>query len=290
MKSAPIPTYLAHLKQEGKRPKTITVYGKVLFRLQEENSDPISDLFYEEILRYLGSIKGRGAWRNTVAIILRNYYTWLINQGHRNDNPLQHINIKAPKQREYPVMSAEEIDKIFQHAKPKIQGLIYHLQWTGVRISEAIGSKKEDFLLDKVDSDGNPAPEMLVRGKGGTNTYLPLLNPKHVSWLKKRLFSKRTGERLFPLSYHQAWYGIHVAAKRAGVQKMIYNEDGQHCYYVHPHAFRHYFATWASRAGFEITLIQRLVLHKNITTTMRYIKINNDSIRSRAKELFVASG
>jgi|GEM_PF-2543896 len=289
-KTVPIPIYISHLKQEGKKASTIYQYEKLLLKLQKIHSFPITCLSYGEIIRFLESIGGRGIWRNTATIILKEFYKWLVNQGYRKDNPLEFLKVQHQRTREYPVFTSQEFIRILNASKPKVRDLLLHLRWTGLRISEALNSRKSDFMLDRVDNYGNAAPEMLVRGKGGTNIYIPLLNPTHVSWLKKRLFSKQSQERLFPMSYQQAWYGIHKAADRAGVQRMLYNEYDQPRFYITPHSIRRFFATWALQKGFDITMVQKLLRHKDINTTLRYAKVSNDMIRDRLQKLMVNNG
>lgn len=286
-----IPTFLDYLKEEGKKGSTVLLYGKILFKFQEKYHFSIASLTMQDVIDHLKTIGGRGSWKKVVILALKKYYNWLVDIGYRPDNPIEKIKPPKPKVREYLPLTPQEFTRIRDAAKLPIRDLLIHLRWTGLRIQEALDSIKSDYLLDRVDADGNPAPEMLVRdGKGGTNIYVPLINPKHVAWLRRRLFNKAPDDNLFNLTYNQAWYGIHHAAARAGVQYRVYDEEGQNRYYVTPHSIRRFFATWALRSGYDITMVQRMLRHKDISTTMRYAKADNDMIRLRTKELRVANG
>ena len=44
---------------------------------------------------------------------------------------------------------------------------------------------------------------------------------------------------------------------------------------VHPHMLRHGFGTMASEANIKTEVIQQMMRHKNVNTTMKYVHINN---------------
>ena len=56
-------------------------------------------------------------------------------------------------------------------------------------------------------------------------------------------------------------------AKKAGVP------------WIHPHSFRHFYATNLLRSGAKITVVQELLGHANIETTARYLHVTESDLR-----------
>ena len=64
------------------------------------------------------------------------------------------------------------------------------------------------------------------------------------------------------------------AARSAGIAKSI-----------HPHLFRHAFATHLLEAGVNLCTIQALLGHANLTTTARYLQVADVNVRGTTSPL-----
>ena len=74
------------------------------------------------------------------------------------------------------------------------------------------------------------------------------------------------GENDFP--------GLPQTARSAGITKSI-----------HPHLFRHAFATHLLEAGVNLCTIQALLGHANLTTTARYLQVADVNVRGTTSPL-----
>jgi integrase len=266
-----VPEFIDHLRQRKMprplRASTIKVYGTVLLRWRDVYPGDINTATEDEIEGFLNRIRGNGSWRYVAAVALKNYYRWL-------GRPLgDRFKISLPAAREYPAVTDVEFELIKRHASPRIRNLINFLALTGVRISEALGAQAGDFELDRIE-DGRRRPAMKVRGKGGKIRRIPLVHRGLVEWLRRQVAGPFEG-----MSYDQAWGGIHAAAERAGVQRLI-SEPGEYPprYYVSPHAFRRYAATRLLDRGVDIDVVQTVLRHSNINTTLRYAKTRENRV------------
>ena len=80
-------------------------------------------------------------------------------------------------------------------------------------------------------------------------------------------------ERLFPISRQAAFKLIRKAAKRAG----LIARGGRE---ISPHILRHSFAKNCLNQGVPITVVQKLLGHASITSTMVYLKVDPAEARA----------
>ncbi|MBN1881034.1 MAG: tyrosine-type recombinase/integrase [Deltaproteobacteria bacterium] len=269
----PIPAFITHLKNQGKRPGTWRLYGKILMRLQEHKNTwgPVTGRTTAQIEDFLSSIGGTGKWRKVNTIAVKNFYRWLHERGAIPNDPTAEIGTPKVPEREYLPPTEAEVARIRAAAGPRIAALLFHLEHTGLRISEALGTRREDVLLDRVEN-GKLRPALLVEGKGGNRIHLPLLNAQHVEWLRRRLRHMEPGDRLFRFTYSTAWYGIHHAAVRAGVQRVVYDDENRNQYHISPHSLRRFFAKRLVDRGVPINTVQYLMRHRSVETTAKYAR------------------
>jgi integrase/recombinase XerD len=133
----------------------------------------------------------------------------------------------------------------------------------GLRVSEAVRVKVDDI-------DAVRGVLRVRRGKGGKSREV-MLSPKLLRALRSYwhaaqpplpyLFvSARTGRPVCPDSIRTA---IHRAHTDARMKKS-----------VTPHTLRHSFATHLLEGGTDIRVIQHLLGHRSVMTTMRYTRVS----------------
>lgn len=147
---------------------------------------------------------------------------------------------------------------------PKYRAIVLTTYGAGLRVSEVC-------KLRVTDIDSRRMLIHLRKGKGGRDRYVPL--PERVLFALRRywVLSRPTGPELFPgqsaaatISAGAVRSQLHQAATKAGLGKR-----------VTPHTLRHTFATHLLELGTDIRVIQMLLGHRSIRTTVRYTRVTD---------------
>ncbi len=163
------------------------------------------------------------------------------------------------------VLSGTEVTRLLDAIESiKHRAVIMTAYGTGLRISEVCNLQVEDI-------DSKRMTLRVRHGKGNQARYVPL--PERVLFLLRRYWAFEQPKRpwLFagaqtgcPLSPASVRYHLGAAAKTTGLTKR-----------VTPHVLRHSFATHLLELGTDIRVIQMLLGHRSIRTTVRYTRVTS---------------
>jgi integrase/recombinase XerD len=208
---------------------------------------------------------------------IRAFYKFLLIEGEISENPSTliespKIGLKLPD-----VLSVEEIDSMIgmiDLSKPeghRNKAILETLYGCGLRVSELTGlrmtdiHRKEGFII--VTGKGNKQRlvpisrtavkyiHMYIAGR----QLLPVIHDENIVFLNRR-GRKLTRAMIFHI--------IKDLAERAGIKKNI-----------HPHTFRHSFATHMVQAGADLRAVQEMLGHESIITTEIYTHIDRTFLR-----------
>ena len=246
--------------------------GKWLSRNKKDflNAD-LSDLTY-----FLVEKKSEGYQFSSIArtlFCLRVFFTWLQSNRTRTDNPAELLESPKLWTTLPELLAPDEIDLLLESVDGKLpivlrtRAIIETLYGCGLRISELTGLKTSDLNLSQ--------DYLKSFGKGSKERIIPF--PKSVkkaltTWLTKGrpVFEKgKSSEFLFigqkkkPLTRQHVWLEIKKLAMKAGIQKNI-----------HPHIFRHSYATHLLAGGGDLRIVQELLGHADIMTTQKYTQVD----------------
>jgi len=220
--------------------------------------------------RYYSSIKG--------------FFSYLFSNKYIKANPVEKVMPPKLSKNLPSVLSLGEIDSIL--LKPDVEnklglrdrGILEVLYACGLRVSELIGLKISDLFFD----------EEIIRvfGKGSKERLVPI-GSSAVKWTKEYLtksrpmLAKKTksenvvflNNRGTKLSRMGVWKIVDHYVKEAGIQKE-----------VHPHTFRHSFATHLLEGGADLRAVQEMLGHADISTTQIYTHIDRDYIKQVHKQ------
>jgi integrase/recombinase XerC len=201
---------------------------------------------------------------------LRTFFNYLIRESQLKLNPA--LDVRAPKApKRLPVtLDADQMARLLEfRADAEIdkrdKAIMELFYSSGLRLAELVGLGFQDIdLNDRV---------VRVLGKGSKTRVVPIGRFAIIAlqeWLQERsqipmqendaVFVTRQGKRLTPRAIQlrvAAW------AKRQGL--------GQH---VHPHMFRHSFASHLLESSQDLRGVQELLGHANISTTQVYTHLD----------------
>lgn len=249
----------------------------------------------EDVAAFLTSLFNDGISGRTQARALSSltaFYKYLLLENLINENPTDKID--APKLgRKVPtVLSVEEIDKILRSVDlSKNEGIrnraiIEVLYSCGLRVSELISLKLSDIFFKeqfiRVLGKGNKQ-RLIPLGQVAINaieSYLPIRNEllsnvrekpgvtlgkssrfQKFSEAEDTLFLNRRGGSL---TREMVFLMVKKVVSRSGVRKDI-----------HPHTFRHSFATHLVENGADLRAVQDMLGHQSILTTEIYTHISS---------------
>ena len=167
------------------------------------------------------------------------------------------------------VLSPDEVARLLEAAPgPKYKATLSAAYAAGLRVSEVVALKISD-----IDSD-----RLLLRieqGKGRKDRFA-MLSPRLLELLRDWYRIARPAVWLFPgrdpmlpLTTRQFARAVHAAASLAEIKKR-----------VTPHTLRHSFATHLLEQKIDVRLIQVLLGHAKLETTVLYTQVATNVIRA----------
>jgi len=262
--------YLAALNVECRSPKTIARYEYEIKRMMQFVKVPTRQITVYHLRGYLQAEKTRGVSDGTLEGLRQlysAYFNWLQRESLIERNPTANLGSVKVAKKEKKTYSETDIEKLVRGCRTlRDRAIIYFLYSTGCRISEMTG-------LDRANV--NPeALECVVHGKGGKDRTVYLSQVAGMvltEYLESRkdsspaLFAGRATARIKPGGVRAM---LKALAKECGVD------------HVHPHKFRRTRATELCRHGMPIHEVASVLGHEKIDTTMKYVVLNKDDIRS----------
>jgi len=201
---------------------------------------------------------------------LRFFYTVTLNRKIEIERiPLPRYEKKLPL-----ILSKEEVRALL--TAPRNLGhraILAVMYGAGLRVSEAAKLKVGDLDRER--------RVIWVRGgKGNKDRQVMLAEPlrdllaAYWKWKRPTDWFFPGGKAGCPLSTKTIFLTCRKAAERAGLTKR-----------VHPHSLRHAFATHLLDDGVSLIIIQRLLGHRDLKTTSRYLHVSDLALRSTKSPL-----
>ncbi len=251
----------------------------------------LSDVGDEHIEKYVVVLREFGLSAKSIArniSALKGFHRYLLGENFTTYDPTQ--NIDAPKiGKKLPdVLSEKDVNAILsacdksnistKNIWKRDRAILETLYATGMRVSELIHLKQTDVYAD----------QQLVRviGKGSKERLIPIGEPA-LQWIDDYtrevrsglVKDKKTNDAVFlnvrgrPISRMTVWNIVQEYTKRASVKKE-----------VHPHTFRHSFATHMLEHGADIRAIQEMLGHADIGTTQIYTHVDRSLLKEAYKK------
>jgi integrase/recombinase XerC len=267
--------YLAELERRGASRHTLRAYGSDLEQFASYFEPPDTDPpLMEEVdlplLReWLSGLYDQGletvSVRRKVAAV-RALYKFLRTEGDLESNVAARLRTPKAKQRLPDVMSAEKtnilLDLVDQHAKERDVALLELLYGCGIRVGELVG-----INLGDLDLAGG---WLRVVGKGNKERQVPVPAPA-VSVVERYLAVRPSSpESALFLGNRGGRLGDREVRRLVKKYALVGVGDST----VHPHSFRHAYATHLLADGADLRAIQELLGHARLSTTQKYTQVS----------------
>lgn len=196
---------------------------------------------------------------------VRSFLTWCVREGHLTSSAADLIdNPKLPKSLPKS-LSVEEAFALCEPNNWRDKAMIELLYATGIRISELVALNHEHLDLEN--------KVIRVMGKGQKERLVPFHDrcARALASLPSPLMGEGQGEGA-PLFTGTRGKRIHPCSVRRMLRN--YGQSLGITGSVHPHRFRHAFATHLLESGADLKAIQEMLGHSSISTTQRYTQVN----------------
>jgi integrase/recombinase XerD len=263
------------LQLAGYAKRSSESYVSSVLRLQRFYNKPLEDITEEELRQYWLCCQSQFGWS---AASLRISYAGI--QHFFSKTLVRSWNIfnqiKWKREQTLPtILSLQEVRKII-YALPTLQSHAFYLTLysLGLRLREATTLKVADILSDR-------GLVHIHAGKGALDRMVPL--PKiTLLTLRKYYKTHRNPQWIFPALGRNGGKDAHFAKEPvsdSGVQGVLQRTLKRLGFkkHIHPHVFRHAYATHLLEANIPIRHVQKILGHKTLQSTMVYLHVTTQA-------------
>jgi len=278
--------YLDHVSLvAGHSANTLFAYRRELARYvtfcHNHGVDNPKEISPPMVGEFVAMLSGEGLAPSSVArglSAVKSFHKYLVQQDAAKQNPARPIRTPRLPRKLPDVMSVRQMQMLLEAPAPndahclRDKAILAALYGCGLRVSEAA-----NLAVDDIDFR---AGFMRVRGKGDKERLVPFGTMTQQA-LKRYLDSPsrrdaETGARDHAflsqkgghLSRMGIWLIVRRAALRVGLGKRI-----------HPHTFRHSFATHLVEGGADLRSVQMMLGHQSVSTTQIYTHLDRTHLK-----------
>lgn len=260
----------------------LNAFYSFLTRFGSETCSP-AEIDHISIREFLSDLHQKGNSRGTVArklAAVRSFFRYLYSQGTISSNPAKLVHtprLPDPKPRFLSIRQIETIldlpddnsDRGFRD-----RAILELLYASGVRISELVQMNVEDISLKQrlVRVYGKGKKERIVPFGQRARLALEVYLARRAALLRRH---KSTRE---PNAVFLNLRGSRISARSVQRNLENYIRKSALLLNVHPHLFRHSFATHLLNNGADLRSIQELLGHSSLSTTQKYTHLSVEEL------------
>ena len=210
------------------------------------------------------------------------FYKFLLTEGRIDQDPARFIKsprhtLKIPQQ-----LSREEMERLLSYPSKSFEEfrtvtMIDLLYAAGLRVSELIGLRLENVNLKE--------GWVLAYGKGSKQRFVPIHHEvcqrlkNYIAARENRFAGKEVSSELFlnnrgkKLSRISVWKDLAALGRKANISTAL-----------HPHLFRHTFASHMLQGGADLRSLQEMLGHADLATTQIYTHLDVRNLKDKHKK------
>lgn len=276
--SEKVKLFIAAKRLEGLSSHTLTGYGIELRTFGRFVQKPVADITTTDIRSFLGQYEHlKLSTLSRKISVLKSFFSWLADEELLAKDPARKIKPPKPEKRLPKALDLEDLEMIRESCRTlRERALVEVFYATGCRLGEIQTLNRQDIDWQE--------KSCRVFGKGGKEREV-FFSWKAIYHLKKYLKNRNDAHpALFVterrpiqrLSRRGIQREIRIIAERAGVQKR-----------VHPHVYRHTFATLTLNNGADLVVVQSLLGHSNPATTQVYAQLTSGRRKEQYRKYLV---
>lgn len=280
-------SYIHYLEiEKNASSNTIASYKLDLERylayLEERKIQSLNEVKETHISEFISLLYNLGLSPNSTSrnlSAIKMFHRFFVSEGITNADPTIYVEKPKLKKQLPEVLTQDEMETILNQPNTveplgiRDRAILETMYATGVRVSELTSLKQSDIRAD--------IGIIHVVGKGNKERLIPI-GKSALDWISKyqndvrpKYSRKGRGHNVLflnvrgtPLSRMAIWNIVNRCARQAGIQKE-----------VHPHTFRHSFATHLLEGGADLRAVQEMLGHSDIATTQIYTHIDREYLK-----------
>ena len=270
-------------------PNTIDAYGSdvdsFLQYCEAAEQDPLKigpDFLdqYHTQLREIEHLAPASISRKLEAI--KCFYKFLLIEERIKEDPTRFLKAAKRTQKIPQQLSRQEMERLLSFPAQKFEDIrtltmIDLLYAAGLRVSELINLRLENVNLKE--------GWVLAFGKGNKQRFVPLHHEvcrriaNYLATREARFAGREVASELFlnnrgtKLSRICVWQALAALGRKANISTPL-----------HPHLFRHTFASHLLQGGADLRSLQEMLGHESLNTTQIYTHVNIQDIRAKHRK------
>jgi integrase/recombinase XerD len=221
---------------------------------------------------------------------IKSFHLYLLSEDIIRKDPSEHV--ESPKLRRHlptvlTFVEIENICRIVPVDNPlgnRDRAMIEVLYACGLRISELLSLLVREIYFK----------EGFIRiiGKGSKQRLVPI-STRALNWLRKYIDESRPALDKFQRSHGITFLNVRgTAMSRMGFWKILHKYTAQSGIRkeIHPHTFRHSFATHLLEGGADLRAVQEMLGHSDISTTQIYTHLDRTYLQQEYRDFHPRAG
>ncbi len=285
---AAVNAFLADCRRRNLSPSTTDTYLSILTspRTEEFRRDhqvrSTRDLTADQLKAFETELFDAGLSSGSIVgyhRVLKTFGRFCLEEGYADDDAI--LQVDGPKREQYEpeVFTDEEEQRLLAACESERDRLLIEFMLsTGLRLGEVV-----NVTIDDIVESPSGAYVRVRQGKGRKDRIVPLdtsrrrMSRKVLKYIKDSRPLDSTTRALF-VSRRASADGGYAPLSRRGIQIILYRLGQKTGIHVHPHKFRHTFATRALSAGVDVMALRRALGHTTLAMVSRYVHYQKDDL------------